>query len=203
METRRLPITRTISKTPSAPRLRWPVSENCRAGRSPTLTANSHHAESSDHCDCAAAEAHHRAAIPATTATQTARPMVPGGLDGERQLLHTGLRQGARRYRRLARGRQLLHPLKVRDWRVLATPAFSCDCHADDVTRSGSDGQIFGESRTGGKAAKKWCVDLIEAAWHRRQRIGHKSPRPAGCRGGGDAERGYPAVSGGTMPVAS
>src|SRR5262245_35080186 len=103
METRRLPITRTISKTPSAPRLRWPVSENCRAGRSPTLTANSHHAENFDHCDCAAAEAHHRAANPATTATEAARPS--GGPDGERQLLHTGLRQGGGRYRRLARER--------------------------------------------------------------------------------------------------
>jgi len=47
--------------------------------------------------------------------------MVPGGLGGERQLLRTGLRQGAGRYSqermvsgRLARERQLLHPLKVR-----------------------------------------------------------------------------------------
>src|SRR5262245_35047734 len=55
----------------------------------------------------------------ATTATETARPMVPGGLDGERQLLRTGLRQGAGRYSqerlvsgRLARERQLLHPLR-------------------------------------------------------------------------------------------
>ena len=63
--------------------------------------------------------ARHRAAIPATTATETARPMVPGRLDGERQLLRTGLRQGAGRYSqerlvssRLARERQLLHPLR-------------------------------------------------------------------------------------------
>ena len=47
--------------------------------------------------------------------------MVPGGLDGERQRLRTGLGQGAGRYSqerlvpgRLARERQLLHPLKVR-----------------------------------------------------------------------------------------
>jgi hypothetical protein len=47
--------------------------------------------------------------------------MVPGGLDGERQLLRTRLRQGASRYSqeglvpgRLARERQLLHPLRVR-----------------------------------------------------------------------------------------
>jgi hypothetical protein len=45
--------------------------------------------------------------------------MVPSGLDGERQLLRTGLRQGAGRYPqerlvsgRLARERQLLHPLR-------------------------------------------------------------------------------------------
>src|SRR5262245_55913861 len=55
----------------------------------------------------------------ATTATETAWPMVPGALDGERQLLRTGLRQGAGRYSeerlvssRLARERQLLHPLR-------------------------------------------------------------------------------------------
>ena len=47
--------------------------------------------------------------------------MAPGGLDGERQLLRTGLRQGAGRYPqeqlvsvRLARERQLLHPLRFR-----------------------------------------------------------------------------------------
>ena len=47
--------------------------------------------------------------------------MVPGRLDGERQLLRTGLRQGAVCYPqerlvsgRLARERQLLHPLRVR-----------------------------------------------------------------------------------------
>jgi len=47
--------------------------------------------------------------------------MVPGGVDGERQLLRTGLRQGAGRYPqerlvpgRLARERQLLHPLRGR-----------------------------------------------------------------------------------------
>src|SRR5437899_2396685 len=125
METRRPPTTRTISKTPSTPRLRWPVSENCRPGRSPTLTADNHHAENSDHRDCAAAEAHHRAAIPATTATETARPMVSRGLGGERQPLRAGLRQGAGRYPQerlvsgwLARERQLLHSLRVRGLRV-------------------------------------------------------------------------------------
>src|SRR5262245_29123716 len=109
METRRRPTTRKISKMPSIPRLRWPV------------TADNHHAENSDHRDCAAADARLRAAIPATTATETARPMVPGGLDGERQLLRTRLRQGTGRYSqerlvsgRLARERQLLHPLRVR-----------------------------------------------------------------------------------------
>src|SRR5262249_9307852 len=97
-ETRPRPTTRTISKTPSVPRLRWHVS------------ADNHRAENSDHRDGAAAEARHDAAIPAAAATETARPMVPGGLDGERQLLRTGLRQGAARYsqewsvpRRLAR----------------------------------------------------------------------------------------------------
>src|SRR5262249_22505049 len=47
-------------------------------------------------------------------------PMVPGGLDGERQLLRAGVRQGAGRYPeerlvpgRLARERQLLHPLRA------------------------------------------------------------------------------------------
>src|SRR5215471_20085761 len=79
------------------------------------------HAENSDHRDCAAADARLRAANPATPATETARAMVPGGLDGERQLLRTGLRQGAGRHPqerlvsvRLARERQLLHPLRVR-----------------------------------------------------------------------------------------
>src|SRR5262245_31752066 len=61
METRLRPITRTILRTPSTPRLRWHVSENCQPGRSPTLTADNHHAENSNHRDCAAAEAHHRA----------------------------------------------------------------------------------------------------------------------------------------------
>ncbi len=47
--------------------------------------------------------------------------MVSDGLDGEWELLRTGLRQGAGRYPqerlvpgRLARERQLLHPLRVR-----------------------------------------------------------------------------------------
>ena len=78
-------------------------------------------AEDSDHRDCAAADARPRAAFPATTATETARPMVPSGLDGERQLLRAGLRQGAGRYPqerlvsgRLARERQLLHSLRGR-----------------------------------------------------------------------------------------
>jgi hypothetical protein len=121
METKRRLTTRTISKTPSKPRLRWPVRENCRPGRSPTLTADNHHAENSNHRDCAVADARPRAAIPATTATETARPMVPRGLGGERQLLRTRLRQGtASRSQkrlvpgRLARERQLLHSLRVR-----------------------------------------------------------------------------------------
>jgi len=91
---------------PSVPRLRWRVS------------ADNHRVENSDHRDSAAAEAPHRTAIRATTATETARPMVPGGLGGERQLLRAGLRQGAASRSqkrlvpvRLARERQLLHPL--------------------------------------------------------------------------------------------
>src|SRR5262245_49727901 len=92
MEMGRRPITRTISKTPSTPQSRWPASENYQPGRSRTVTADNQHAENFDHRDCAAAEAHDRAAISATTATEAA---VPGGLDGERQLLRTGLRQGA------------------------------------------------------------------------------------------------------------
>src|SRR6516165_1362852 len=189
METRPRPTTRTISKTPSILRLRWPVSERCELQRTelgdgtrrnlmslpsqphsprddyspfPTVLAatnkclaksnktrtargatkkrfkqairrrsgagyktrapsRAHHAEDSDHRDCAATDARPRAAFPATPATEAARPMVPGGLDGERQLLRTGLPQGAGRYpqkrlvpARLARERQLLHPLRVR-----------------------------------------------------------------------------------------
>jgi hypothetical protein len=48
--------------------------------------------------------------------------MVPSGLDGERQLLRTGLRQGPSRYPQervvpgwLVRERQLLRPLKSTD----------------------------------------------------------------------------------------
>src|SRR5262245_55523851 len=93
METRRRLISRATWKTPSTPRLRWHVSEKCQPRRSPILTADNHHVENSNHRDCAAAEAYHRAAIAATTATETARPMVPGGLDGERKPLRSGLRQ--------------------------------------------------------------------------------------------------------------
>src|SRR5215475_11186034 len=132
METRLRPITRTILRTPSTPRLRWHVSENCQPGRSPPLTADNHHAENSNHRDCAAAEAHHRAAIPATTATETGRS---GGLDGERKPLRTGLRQGAGRCPqerlvtgRLAREWQLLHSLTgFAEGGTLAT-SFSSDC---------------------------------------------------------------------------
>jgi hypothetical protein len=73
-----------------------------------------------------AAKLHHqiaRAAVAATTTTETARPMVPSGLDGERQLLRTGLRQGPGCYLqerlvsgRLAGERQLLHPVTVSNW---------------------------------------------------------------------------------------
>jgi hypothetical protein len=63
--------------------------------------------------------------------------MVPRRLDGERQLLRTGLRQGAASHsqkrlvpRWLARERQLLHPLSVRSWGILAAPAFSNRCEA-------------------------------------------------------------------------
>ena len=45
-------------------------------------------------CDCAAADARARAAI-AIAATAQAGQMVPGRLERERQLLCTGLRQGA------------------------------------------------------------------------------------------------------------
>jgi hypothetical protein len=63
--------------------------------------------ENSNHRDSTAADACTRAAIAATTTTKAARPMVPGGLDGERQLLRTGLRQGPVRYpqERLVSGR--------------------------------------------------------------------------------------------------
>src|SRR5215510_6685719 len=88
------------------------------------LTADNHHAENVDDRDCVAADARPRAAIPATAATETTGPMVPRGLDGERQLLRTGLRQGAGRYSqerlvsgRLARERQLFHH---RDFQVIA-----------------------------------------------------------------------------------
>src|SRR5262249_45239131 len=95
------------------------------------------HAEDSNHRDCAAADARPRPAIPATTATETAGPMVPRKLDGEWQLLRTGLPQGACRYPqqermvsgRLARERQLLHPLRVRA------------CEHPGI---GSDEQMFG-----------------------------------------------------------
>ena len=39
-----------------------------------------------------------RAAVPATTASETAQPMVPRGLDGGRQLLRTGFGQSASRH---------------------------------------------------------------------------------------------------------
>src|SRR5262245_55905139 len=110
METRRRPITRTISKTPSTPWLRWSVSEKRRPGRSPILTADTHHVENSNHRDCAAAEAHDRAAISATTALEAA---VPGGLDGERHPLRTGLRQGARCYRE----ERLVSSRLAREWK--------------------------------------------------------------------------------------
>src|SRR5262245_32746690 len=55
--------------------------------RPPAAQSCNHHAENSDHRDCAAADARHCAAIPATTATEAARPVVPDGLDGERQLV--------------------------------------------------------------------------------------------------------------------
>jgi hypothetical protein len=107
---------RTISKMPSVPRLRWLGGE---LSRRYALTANNRYAENSHHRDCVAADGRDRAAIPAPTATETAGPMVPRGLDGERQLLRTGVRQGAGRYPqerlvsgRLARERQLLHPLR-------------------------------------------------------------------------------------------
>jgi len=100
----------------------------------PAARSCNHNAKNSDHRNCAAADVRHRAAIPATPATQTARPMVPGGLDGEQQLLRTGLRQGTGRYSQeglvsggLARERQLLHPLRVR---ILPSPGFSSDCKA-------------------------------------------------------------------------
>jgi hypothetical protein len=55
---------------------------------------------------------------------------VPRGLDGERQLLRTGVRQGAGRYPqerlvsgRMARERQLLHPLRSAAASILASPA--------------------------------------------------------------------------------
>src|SRR5262249_23773100 len=107
METRPPLFTRTTSKTPSTPRLRWTVSENCWPGRRPPLTAANHHAENSDHRDRAVSEARHRATTPASTATKTAWPMVPGWLDGEQQLLRTGLQQGPGCYpqERLVSGR--------------------------------------------------------------------------------------------------
>jgi len=58
-----------------------------------------HHAENFDHRDCAAADARHRAAIPATPATETTRPIVPGRLDGER-LPQLRLHDGRQRPRR-------------------------------------------------------------------------------------------------------
>jgi len=56
--------------------------------------------------------------------------MAPRGLDGERQLLRTGFRQGASRYPQerlvsdwLARERQLLHPLTIRNRLLHSTEA--------------------------------------------------------------------------------
>jgi hypothetical protein len=70
--------------------------------------------------------------------------MVPDGLDGERQLLRTGLRQSAGRYSqeglvsgRLAREWELLHPLTVR-----SCPASQHHRHFQVV---GSHEQMFGE----------------------------------------------------------
>src|SRR5262249_60912804 len=59
--------TQTISKTPLVPRLRWHV------------TADNQRAENSDHRDGAAAEARHRTAIRATTATETSGQWCPVG----------------------------------------------------------------------------------------------------------------------------
>src|SRR5262245_61625917 len=96
MKTRLRPTTRTVLKTPSIPRSRWSVSESASctglwAGlKTESVTADNHHAENSDHRDRAVAEVRHRATTPASTATKTAWPMVPGWLDGERQLLRQG-----------------------------------------------------------------------------------------------------------------
>ena len=64
--------------------------------------------------------------------------MVPHGLGGERQLLRTGFRQGAGRYpeerlvsSRLARERQLLHPLRVRS------------CEHPGITNAAAGEQVF------------------------------------------------------------
>ena len=171
METRRRPITRTISKTPSILRLRWPVSERCELQRTelgdgtrrnlmslpsqphsprddyspfPTVLAatnkclaksnktrtargatkkrfkqairrrsgagyktrapsRAHHAEDSDHRDCAVADARLGAAVPATTATETAQPMVPRGWMGERLLNDGPSRERLRRHGQLRR----------------------------------------------------------------------------------------------------
>ena len=68
--------------------------------------------------------------------------MVPGGLDGERQLLRTEFGQSAGRYPqerlvsgRLAREWQLLHPLRVRKCEHLHFQAI------------GRDEQMFGADR--------------------------------------------------------
>jgi hypothetical protein len=85
------------------------------------IPAGDHHAENSDHRDCAAADARDRAAISAATATSPTRPMVPGGMERQRKLLRSRLRQSTAGNSqewilpgRLARERQLLHPLNVR-----------------------------------------------------------------------------------------
>jgi hypothetical protein len=74
--------------------------------------------------------------------------MVPNGLDGERQLLRTGFRQSTGRHPQerlvsggLARERQLLHPLRVRELGSIlaaASPALSVVAKPPTARRSRS-----------------------------------------------------------------
>jgi hypothetical protein len=144
------------------------------------IPANDHHAENSDHRDCVAAHARDRAAISAATATSPTRPMVPGGMERQRQLLRSRLRQSAAGNSqewilpgRLARERKLLHSLNVRSCEHLGInrplpsrpkPSRSRssrdDCSPCHTTLAATNKSLAksNKSCTGGKATKMRAI---------------------------------------------
>src|SRR5262245_33301063 len=87
--------------------------------------------------DHRAAEAHHRAATPATTATETARPMVSS---------------------RLARERQLLHPLKAPAVGLLAGPVLSSDWQRRTNIWRGETSLTRGHSARGERSSRVYSM---------------------------------------------